>query len=147
MSIRSTFAILSMGVLLAAAAPLQAHHSFSATYDSNKPITLRGTISKLGWTNPHAHVFVDVKNPAGKMITWEVETGAASALLRQGLRKEDLIGAEVVVKGYMAKDGTPTLNASSMLLTESKKEYTNDITPNADSSAPAKADTSKTAPY
>lgn len=91
---------------------------------------MRGTISKLGWTNPHAHVFVDVKNPSGQMVTWEVETGAASALLRQGLRKEDLVGAEVTIKGYLAKDGTPTVNASSMTLVQSKKEYTNDALTN-----------------
>lgn len=126
MRMRLAFAALSLGILLPAIAPLQAHHSFSATYDINKPITLRGTITKLGWTNPHAHVFVDVKAPSGEMVTWEVETGAASALLRQGLRKEDLIGAEVLIKGYLAKDGTPTVNASSMTLVDSKKEFTND---------------------
>lgn len=130
MSLRLAFATVFLGILLAAIVPLQAHHSFSATYDSNKPITLRGTISKLGWTNPHAHVFVDVKNPSGQMVTWEVETGAASALLRQGLRKEDLVGAEVTIKGYLAKDGTPTVNASSMTLVQSKKEYTNDALTN-----------------
>jgi hypothetical protein len=114
-------------MLLAAIVPLQAHHSFSATYDSNKPITLKGTITKLGWTNPHAHVFVDVKNPtSGQTVTWEIETGAATALLRQGIRKEDLVGAEVIIKGYLAKDGTPTVNASSMVLVDSKKEYTNE---------------------
>lgn len=130
MSMRLAFATVSFGILLAAIAPLQAHHSFSATYDSNKPITLRGTISKLGWTNPHAHVWVDVKAPSGQMLTWEVETGAANALLRQGLRREDLIGAQVVIKGYLAKDGTPTVNASSMTLVDSKREYTNE-TPGA----------------
>jgi len=131
MRMKMAFAAVSLGILLAAIAPLQAHHSFSVTYDSNKPITLKGTISKLGWTNPHAHVFVDVKNPQGQMVTWEVETGAATALLRQGIRKEDLIGAEVVIKGYLAKDGTPTVNASSMTLTQSNKEYTNDVKPTA----------------
>jgi hypothetical protein len=143
MSMRLAFATVSLGILLAAIVPVQAHHSFSATYDSNKPITLKGTITKLGWTNPHAHVFVDIKAPNGQMLTWEVETGAASALLRQGLRKEDLVGAEVIIKGYMAKDGTPTVNASSMVLVESKKEYTNDAlgTP----TAPATG--SSTAPY
>jgi hypothetical protein len=129
MSRRLAFATVSLGILLGAAVSLQAHHSFSATYDSNKPITLRGKISKLGWTNPHAHVYVDVKSPSGEMVTWEVETGAASALLRQGLRREDLIGAEVVVRGYLAKDGSPTANASSFTLVESKREYVSDETP------------------
>lgn len=125
MTMRLAVSAVSLGLLLSAVAPLQAHHSFSATYDSNKPVTLRGTITKLGWTNPHAHVFVDVKNPTtGQMVNWEIETGAASALLRQGLRKEDLVGAEVIIKGYLAKDGTPSANASSMVLVESKKEFT-----------------------
>ena len=127
MSRRLVFATVSLGILLAALVPLQAHHSFSATYDSNKPITLRGTITKLGWTNPHAHVFVDVKNAtSGQTVRWEIETGAATALLRQGIRKEDLVGAEVIIKGYLAKDGTPTVNASSMVLVDSKKEYTSE---------------------
>lgn len=123
MIMRLALATLSLGILLAGTVPVQAHHSFSATYDSNKPITLRGTITKLGWTNPHAHVFVDAKNPSGQTVTWEVETGAASALLRQGLRKEDLVGAEVIIRGYLAKDGTPTINASGFTLVQSKKEY------------------------
>src|SRR5207237_10663363 len=56
------FATVSVGILLAASISLEAHHSFSATYDGNKPITLRGTIVKMGWQNPHAHLYVDVKN-------------------------------------------------------------------------------------
>jgi hypothetical protein len=120
------FAAVSLGLLLAATVPMQAHHSFSATYDGNKPITLRGTVSKLGWQNPHAHIYVDVKNPDGKVVTWEVESAGASNLLKQGLRKEDFIGAEVIIKGFLAKDGTPTVNASSFTLVESKKEFVSD---------------------
>jgi hypothetical protein len=122
------FATVSLGMLLAATAPVQAHHSFSATYDGNKPITLRGTVSKIGWSNPHAHIYVDVKNPKGEVVTWEVESAGASNLLKQGLRKEDFIGAEVVIKGFLAKDGTPTVNASSFTLVESKKEFINEQT-------------------
>jgi hypothetical protein len=110
--------------MLPVIAPLQAHHSFSATYDVNKPISFTGKITKLGWTNPHAHVFVEVKAPSGNMVTFEVETGAATALIRQGIRREDLMGAEVLIKGFLAKDGSPTVNASSMTLTDSKKEFT-----------------------
>jgi hypothetical protein len=120
---RLAFATLSVGILLAATATVQAHHSFSAVYDSNKPITLKGTVSKLGWSNPHAHIYIDVKNPNGQVVTWEVESAGASNLLRAGLRKEDFVGAEVIVKGFLAKDGTPTVNASSFTLVDSKKEF------------------------
>lgn len=126
MRTKLTFATVSLGMLLAATAPALAHHSFSATYDGNKPITLKGTVSKLGWQNPHAHIYVDVKNADGKVVTWEVESAGPNALLKQGLRKEDFVGAEVIIKGFLAKDGTPTVNASSFLLVDSKKEFVND---------------------
>jgi len=124
---RVTLALVTacLGVLLATAS-LQAHHSFSATYDGNKPITLRGTIVKMGWQNPHAHLYVDVKNADGKVVTWEVESAGPTTLMKQGLRKEDFVGAEVIIKGFLAKDGTPTVNASSFTLVESKKEFVND---------------------
>ena len=123
----SVFAAATMVALLGAVAPIQAHHSFSAVYDGNKPVTVRGVVSKLGWQNPHAHIYVDVKNPTtGEMITWEVESAGASNLLRAGLRREDFIGAQVIVKGFLAKDGTPAMNASSFTLVEAKKEYSSD---------------------
>jgi hypothetical protein len=118
-------ATVCLAVLLSTA-PLLAHHSFSATYDGNKPITLRGTIVKMGWQNPHAHLYVDVKNADGKVVTWEVESAGPTTLMKQGLRKEDFVGAEVVIKGFLAKDGTPTVNASSFTLVEAKKEFVSD---------------------
>jgi uncharacterized protein DUF6152 len=122
----NAFAALCSGLLLAATVSLQAHHSFSAMYDQNKPITLRGSVSKLGWSNPHAHIYVDVKNQNGDVVTWEIESAGASALLRQGVRKEDLIGTEVIIKGFLAKDGSPTANATTMTLVNSKKEIVNE---------------------
>lgn len=124
---RLVFAVLAVGVFAATALPLHAHHSFSAVYDGNKPVTVRGKVSKLGWSNPHAHIYIDVMNPTtGETVTWEVESAGASNLLRAGLRREDFIGAEVIVKGFLAKDGTPAMNASSFTLVESKKEFTGD---------------------
>jgi hypothetical protein len=116
-------ATLSCGFLLAASLPAAAHHSFSAVYDGNKPITLRGTVSKLGWSNPHAHIYVDVKGPDGKVVTWEIESAGATNLQRAGIRKEDFIGTEVIVKGFLAKDGTAAANASSFTLVQTKKEF------------------------
>ena len=126
MRMNLAFATVSLGILVAATVSVQAHHSFSATYDGNKPVTLTGTVVKLGWQNPHAHIYVDVKNADGKVITWEVESAGPNQLLKQGLRKEDFVGAQVVIKGFLAKDGTPTVNASSFLLVDSKKEYVNE---------------------
>ncbi len=127
MSIRLTFAAVALGTLLAATASVQAHHSFSATYDGNKPVTLKGTVTKLGWSNPHAHIYVDVKNATtGQMVNWEVESAGASNLLKAGLRKEDFVGAEVIIKGFLAKDGTPAVNASSFTIVGSNKEYKSD---------------------
>jgi hypothetical protein len=125
MRVIRVFVTISAAILLAIAS-LQAHHSFSATYDGNKPITLRGTIVKMGWQNPHAHLYVDVKNADGKVVTWEVESAGPTTLMKQGLRKEDFVGAEVIIKGFLAKDGTPTVNASSFTLVESKKEFVSD---------------------
>ena len=127
MSMRLTFAAVALGTLLAATASVQAHHSFSATYDGNKPVTLKGTVTKLGWSNPHAHIYVDVKNATtGQMVNWEVESAGASNLLKAGLRKEDFVGAEVIIKGFLAKDGTPAVNASSFTIVGSNKEYKSD---------------------
>ena len=127
MSMKLTFAAVALGTLLAATASVQAHHSFSATYDGNKPVTLKGTVTKLGWSNPHAHIYVDVKNATtGQMVNWEVESAGASNLLKAGLRKEDFVGAEVIIKGFLAKDGTPAVNASSFTIVGSNKEYKSD---------------------
>ena len=127
MSMKLTLAAVALGTLLAATASVQAHHSFSATYDGNKPVTLRGKVTKLGWSNPHAHIYVDVKNvTTGQMVNWEVESAGASNLLRAGLRKEDFVGAEVIIKGFLAKDGTAAVNASSFTLVNAKKEFKSD---------------------
>jgi hypothetical protein len=127
MSMKLTFAAVALGSLLAATVSVQAHHSFSATYDGNKPVTLRGKVTKLGWSNPHAHIYVDVKNTTtGQTVNWEVESAGASNLLRAGLRKEDFVGAEVIIKGFLAKDGTPAVNASSFTLVDAGKEFKSD---------------------
>jgi len=100
-----------------------AHHSYSAEFDGTKIVTLRGAITRVLWSGPHGHMWVDVKNTEGKTVNWELETGAATQLLRAGWTKEDFpFGREVIVKGYLAKDGTPTLNAVTVKLVDNGKE-------------------------
>ena len=77
------------GALLLAALPVQAHHSFAAEFDEKQPVTLRGTLTKMEWFNPHGWIYIDVKEPDGKVTNWGIEAGSPTTLLRRGLRKTD----------------------------------------------------------
>lgn len=117
---------------VAVAAPLLAHHSFAAEYDAKKPVTLKGTLTKTEWVNPHGWIYIDVKDETGKTVNWAIEFGSPMALLRRGLRKTDFpAGIEVLVNGYLSKDGSPMVNASSVTLPDGRNLYTGSSNPNA----------------
>jgi hypothetical protein len=127
-----TFRLLALALTLAGA-PAYAHHSFAAEYSMDQPITLKGTLTKIEWTNPHSWIYIDVKGDDGKVTNWAVEFGAPNALLRRGLRKSDFpTGVEVVVKGYRAKDASATVNSTSVKLPDGRSLYTG----SAESDAP-----------
>ena len=110
--------------LLAAALPVWAHHAFAAEYDIDKPITLTGTLTKTEWVNPHGWIYVDVKDPAGKVTNWAIEFGGPNALLRRGLRVADFpVGAQLTVKGYLAKSGKPVVAATIVKLPGGRDFY------------------------
>jgi uncharacterized protein DUF6152 len=109
---RFTLPVAAIG-LLVAAVPGWPHHSFAAEYDSNKPITVKGAVVRLAWVNPHAYVFVEVKDEHGKVITWAFESLSPNALAQQGWNRNSLKpGDEVTVDGYLAKDGKPLADGS-----------------------------------
>jgi hypothetical protein len=118
--------------LILAALPAMAHHSFAAEYDRDQPVTLKGTLTKVEWTNPHGWIYVDVKGEDGKVTNWAVEFGAPNALLRRGLRRSDFpAGVELLVKGYRAKSGSPTINGTSVQFPDGRNLFTGSSNPDA----------------
>jgi hypothetical protein len=115
--------IFCVGLTLSAATAL-AHHSFAAEFDASQPIQLTGTLTKMEWVNPHGWIYIDVKDQSGKVVNWAIEAGAPNALLRRGLRKTDFpIGSEVVVKGFRAKNGTPTANGQTVTFKDGRNFF------------------------
>ena len=92
-----------------------AHHAFSAEFDSNQPVTVRGKVTSMLWSNPHGWIYLDVEGPDGEVVNWAFETSAANGLIRRGWRKEDLLaGTELIVEGWQLRTGGPVANARSL---------------------------------
>jgi hypothetical protein len=98
---------VSAGLLMAAALPLAAHHSFSAEFDATKQVTLEGKVVEMEWVNPHSWLTIDVAKPDGTMERWRIEGGSPSVLLRLGWNRNSLpAGTKIKVIGFQAKDGS-----------------------------------------
>jgi hypothetical protein len=131
------FALLTATfALLVAAAPMLAHHSFAAEYDSSKPMKITGTVSKVEWMNPHARFYVDVKEANGSVTNWNFELGAIPVLLKQGWTKNALkAGDTVTVEGSLAKDGSKTASATAVVLADGRRVFGGSSNPKAPGAA------------
>ena len=115
--------IASVGLMLAPAA-VHAHHAFSAEFDANQPVTLKGTISKVDWTNPHIWIHLEVKDSNGKVNEWQIEGGAPNAMFRRGWNMESIKpGTEVSIDGYQAKSHGYKANGKDVLLPDGRKLF------------------------
>ncbi len=110
---------ISFVLLAFAAAPAAAHHSFAAGFDSHRPVTLKGVVTKIEWTNPHAHVFLDVIDDKHVTTNWKFELASPKVLVQQGWRARSLnVGDEVTIDGWMSRDSPTTVNARIVTLAD-----------------------------
>ena len=108
--------LLAAAVLLVTPWPSSAHHSFAAEYDSKSPIDLEGVITKVEWMNPHAHFYVDVKGPDGKVANWNLELASPNMMVRNGWKRDSIKqGDQVKVNASRARDGTNTASAQMIV--------------------------------
>ena len=114
----TTFALLCSGVGLAA------HHSITGEYDVNKTVTLKGVVTRIEWTNPHARIYVDVAQPNGTVTNWNLELAAVSALVRNGWSRTALkVGDTVTVEGIQARSGASIANARNVTLPDGRRVF------------------------
>lgn len=110
--------------LLPLATGVQAHHSFSAEYDSDTPVKLTGVVTEMKWSNPHGWIYIDVTDESGEVTNWALETGAANSLIRRGWRRDDLpAGTVLEIEGWQARNGSPTANIRSVTFSDGRRLF------------------------
>jgi hypothetical protein len=122
---RMLVGIVAGVTLLAGAGSAAAHHSFAAEYDANAPIALTGQVLRVDFVNPHGWIYIQVKKATGAAETWNIEMGSPNSLIRRGFTKDTVpAGTEVIVNGYRARDGSRTVNSTSITLPDGRRLFT-----------------------
>jgi hypothetical protein len=115
---------IALFFVLGVSSSLRAHHSFAAEFDANQPVTLKGTVVKMDWVNPHTWIHLDVKNPDGTVTRWMIEGGTPNTLVRRGFTKKSLeAGTEITIQGYRAKNGAHRANGPDLILPDGKRLF------------------------
>ena len=121
---RKVWAAVAGAVIIGASGTLVAHHAFSAEFDANAPVTLKGPITKIEWINPHAWIHMENKAKDGKTEEWMVEGGTPNTLQRNGITRESIkVGTIIVVSGYKAKDGRMRANGRDITFPDGRTMF------------------------
>lgn len=122
---RTKLVVLLAGVgLLWFTLPVVAHHAVGGEFDENSTVTLKGTMTKLEWTNPHARIYIDVVQPNGTVVNWNIELAAVSGLVRNGWSRRTVnVGDTVTVEGWQARSGAKVASARSVTLPDGRKVF------------------------
>jgi hypothetical protein len=114
--------VLILG-MLAMAVPVVAHHAFATEFDANKPVTMKGIVTKIDWANPHVWFYLNIKTESGVIENWGFEMGGPNSLRNSGWTRETMkIGDEVIVDGSLAKNGSKNVNAKSVTMASTGKK-------------------------
>ena len=116
--------ITGLAVMVSGAGAAIAHHAFAAEFDSTKPVSLQGVVTRMEWINPHSWIHLDVKNADGTVTKWMIEGGTPNTLVRRGFTKDSLKpGTEIRVEGFRAKNGANRANGRDLVLPDGKRLF------------------------